>query len=319
MLFNSTKLILTNTMMIGVIMTICSNNWISMWMGLEMSTLSFIPLVSSMNTSESMMKYFVMQSVASTMFLFSVIYMLIGVNMLNEIYLAISMTIKLGSAPFHMWVIMIIDKIDYFNMFTLLTILKLPPLSIMFQINSDILLTPILMSLIISSIACLNQSSMRKIIAYSSVYNMGIMMTLTNMINLLTIYMFIYSSIMIMLIYTMKIMKINFINQMIHNEFSKWIKLNVWINMLSMSGFPPLMGFLTKMMVIQSLINSNQMILMVTLMLTSMLSTLFYMRLAFSSMMTLSSLKKWSMNKNKSMLFMMTTNLTLTPMLMAIF
>nr|YP_009439676.1 NADH dehydrogenase subunit 2 [Yanocephalus yanonis]ATG83149.1 NADH dehydrogenase subunit 2 [Yanocephalus yanonis] len=320
MLFNSTKLTLANVMMIGVIMTICSNNWISMWMGLEITLLSFIPFMQSKikTSSESMMKYFIIQSVASTMFMFSMICMLIGVNMLNEMFLSISMLIKLGSAPFHNWVLMIIENISYMTLFSLLTIIKIPPLMILYQINSKIILLPIIISMIVSSIMCINQSSVKKTLGFSSIYNSSMMLISMNKVGLLMNYMLIYSLTMLPLTVMVSKLKINYMNQMVFNDFSTWMKTNMWINMLSMGGFPPLMGFLGKLMIMQNLISNNQNLLTSILMMTSILVMLFYTRMAFTSMMTIYSLKKWIINKPDLMKFIMSLNLTSTPLILTL-
>nr|YP_010272329.1 NADH dehydrogenase subunit 2 [Scaphoideus maculatus]UKE80300.1 NADH dehydrogenase subunit 2 [Scaphoideus maculatus] len=320
MLFNSTKILLANTMMIGVIMTICSNNWISMWMGLEMSLLSFIPFLQTSNiiSSESMIKYFIMQSVASTMFLFSAVIMLIGVNMMNEMILSMAMLIKLGSAPFHNWVLMIIETMNYYTMFTMLTVLKLPPLTIMYQINSKMLIIPILLGMVMGSIFCLNQSSMRKTLGYSSIYNMSIMLTTINYYSITFMYLILYSTSLMLLIKIIKNMKINFINQMMLIEHNSFLKINLWVNMLSMGGFPPMIGFLGKMLVIQIMLQKEEYLLTFILILTSMLVTAFYTRMAFTSMISYSSLKKWHSSTNYNELFVMMVNIFITPMIITL-
>nr|YP_010478203.1 NADH dehydrogenase subunit 2 [Nesophrosyne ogradyi]UVI59647.1 NADH dehydrogenase subunit 2 [Nesophrosyne ogradyi] len=317
MYFNSTKVLLVNTMMIGVIMVNCSNNWISMWMGLELVLMSFIPLMQNDNSlsSESMIKYFIVQSIASTMFLMTIAIMLVGDSMmqLNEIILTTSMLIKLGSAPFHGWVLMIIEPLGTFPMMTMLTIMKLPPLIVMHQINTKILTIPILLGMIISSVACLNQTSIRKTLAYSSIFNMSLMMTLIPSIVETVLFLTMYMLMMILLGKTIEDMKISYINQMVTSNFNSWLKLTLWVNMLSMAGFPPLMGFFMKMMVMQKMINENQMLMLLTMAMTSMLVLLFYMRLTFTSMLTLNSFKKWELmtKPNKQFTFML--NIVLTP------
>nr|YP_010478346.1 NADH dehydrogenase subunit 2 [Nesophrosyne sp. 242 GMB-2012]UVI59790.1 NADH dehydrogenase subunit 2 [Nesophrosyne sp. 242 GMB-2012] len=318
--FNSTKILLANTMMIGVIMVSCSNNWISMWMGMELVLMSFIPLMQNENSlsSEAMIKYFIVQSIASTMFLFSIAIMLVGDSMmtgLNEIILTTSMLIKLGSAPFHNWVLMIIEPLSIFPLITMLTVIKLPPMIVMHQINTKFLTFPILLGMMISSVACLNQSSMRKTLGYSSIYNMSLMMILLSSIIETTMFLIIYSLMMIFLASSIKTMKINYINQMISNNFSNWMSMTFWINMLSMAGFPPLMGFFMKMMVIQKAINENQTLTMLVLVMTSMLVLLFYMRLTFTSMLTFNSFKKWMLLTNPLNQFLFMLNILTTPIL----
>nr|ATD52986.1 NADH dehydrogenase subunit 2 [Cicadula sp. EMHAU-2015-Zz052713] len=299
MKFNSTKFVLANTMMIGVIMTICSNNWVSMWMGLEVSLISFIPFMqnNSMVYAESMIKYFIIQSVASTMFLFSVIILLVGASMMNEMIMTIAMLIKIGSAPFHNWVMMIIENLSFYTMFTLLTVIKIPPLMVLYQTSTDLLNFPIMLSMIISSIMSLNQNSIRKILGYSSIYNIATMLILINKFNTLLVFLMIYSLPLIMIIKMTKTLKINFINQMALNEFNSMIKINLWINMMSMSGFPPLMGFLGKIITIQVLMENVSYLTLTVLMLSSILVMMFYMRMIFTLMISVSMSKKWTLNK----------------------
>nr|YP_009175378.1 NADH dehydrogenase subunit 2 [Drabescoides nuchalis]ALF99730.1 NADH dehydrogenase subunit 2 [Drabescoides nuchalis] len=318
MSFNSTKTLLTNTMMIGVIMTICSNNWFSMWMGLEITLMSFIPMLQNNNilSSESMIKYFIVQSVASTLMLLSIFIMLIGVSMMNQYLLMTAMLIKVGSAPFHNWVIMIIETINYYEMWIMLTIIKMPPLTILYQTNVNKLTFPIILGLILSSISCLNQTSMRKTIGFSSIYNMSMMILIVNKFNLLIIFMTIYSVMMGILVNFINKLKIKFVNQMIFNEKNVKLKLNLWINMLSMGGFPPLMGFFMKLLVIQMLLQENITMTMV-IMLTSMFVMMFYMRLAFTSMITIHSSMKWSKNKYNNY-FTMIINIILFPILISL-
>nr|YP_010502888.1 NADH dehydrogenase subunit 2 [Nephotettix malayanus]UXD78665.1 NADH dehydrogenase subunit 2 [Nephotettix malayanus] len=315
MMMNSTKFLLTNTTMIGVIVTVCSNNWISLWIGMEISMLSFIPLMMSnkITSSQSMIQYFIVQSLASTMFLFSIISMLVGVNMeVNEMMMVISMLIKIGIVPFHNWVLNIIESIDYMIMFFLLTVMKLPPLTAMYQINSSMLTIPMLISLMVSSISSLNQSSLRKMLGFSSIYNMTLVISSISTIKISLIFMLIYSINMFMLVFMIESMKINFINQFVFNEFTFWVKMNLWINMLSMAGFPPLMGFLSKMIIIQMLISLNEIFLVSFIMMTSLLILMFYTRLVFSSMLISSTFKKWTLNFNKPLHFIMISNFLFT-------
>nr|YP_010757439.1 NADH dehydrogenase subunit 2 [Nephotettix parvus]WEU77782.1 NADH dehydrogenase subunit 2 [Nephotettix parvus] len=315
MLINSTKFLMANSMMIGVIITICSNNWVSLWIGMEISMLSFIPLMMSnkITSSQSMIQYFIIQSLASTMFLFSIITMLVGANMeLNEMLMVISMLIKIGIAPFHNWVLNIIESMDYMIMMFLLTIMKLPPLTAMYHINSGMLTIPMLISITISSVSSLNQSSLRKMLGFSSIYNMTLIISSISTMKISLIFMLIYSINLFMLVYLIESMKINFINQFVFNEFTLWLKMNLWINMLSMAGFPPLVGFLSKMMIIQMLISLNEMFLVSLIMMTSLLILMFYTRLVFSSMLISNTFKKWTLNFNKPLHFVMISNLLFT-------
>nr|UGK73282.1 NADH dehydrogenase subunit 2 [Paradorydium reflexanum] len=317
MLNNLTKMSLMNIMVIGVIMVICSNNFMSMWMGLEISLLSFIPMMSfskSTGVSESMIKYFIIQCISSSMFLFSVISMLIGVNMeINESIILISMALKMGLMPFHNWILFIIEMIDWTSILIMLTVLKIPPFYIVNQLTTEIMMIFVFTSIWLSPIMCINQSSIKKLIVFSSVYNLGIMVSTINKFNLTLNLLLIYSIMLFLLTKTLSSLKINYINQIVFNDFSKWTKINLWINMLSMAGFPATMGFMMKIMVLEKLITENQFFISMTMIISSIIVIVFYTRMAFNCMMTTQVFKKWNkLNNywNLTLLSSMTVNFT---------
>lgn len=309
-------------MIIGVIITVCSNNWISMWIGLEISLLSFIPLIQTKNKirSESIIKYFIIQRIASTMLLFGVVIMLVGANINNEIIITISILIKLGSSPFHNWVLLTIEIIDYFEIFIILTILKLPPLSILYQISSNKINLPIYIGIVIGSILALNQSSIRKLIGYSSIYNIRILLITTNKFNVTTTYLLIYSIIILIIITIIKTIKINFFNQIMLNEHNINTKINIWVNILSIAGFPPIIGFLIKLIVIQNLVLNEQLLIITVITFTSIIIIIFYTRITFSSLLSYSTQKKWSLNNSYKISYsIFILNFLLTPLIMTTF
>lgn len=313
-------MLMANTIIIGVIITICSNNWISIWMGLEISLLSFIPFIQTSNKirSESIIKYFIIQRVASTILLFRVVIILIGVNIINEIIICIAILIKLGAAPFHNWVIIIIEIINYYRIIVILTILKLPPITIIYQINSNILRISIILRIIIRSIICLNQTSIRKVLAYSSVYNIAIILLTINEYNITVIYLTLYSIIVILFVKLIKNLKINFINQLVLNEFNITIKINLWINILSIGGFPLTIGFIRKLLVIQLLITNKEITILVILLTTSILVIIFYLRIAFTSIINISSSFKWLNNRTKFNYSLIILNIIIVPLTVSI-
>ena len=80
-------------------------------MGLEINLLSFIPLIinsKNLFSSESSLKYFLTQALASSIFLFSIILFFLFNNFnryeFNFYFLILlnsSLIIKIGAAPFH--------------------------------------------------------------------------------------------------------------------------------------------------------------------------------------------------------------------------
>nr|YP_010157577.1 NADH dehydrogenase subunit 2 [Fieberiella septentrionalis]QRG29276.1 NADH dehydrogenase subunit 2 [Fieberiella septentrionalis] len=320
MFLNLTNLLFTNVTMIGVMVTICSNNWISMWMGMEMSLLAIIPLMltKKKTSSESSMKYFITQSVASTILLLSIMIMLIGVNMNCEIYMAISMAIKIGVAPFHNWMMIMIEGLEYELIILILTLMKIPPLNILSYLNIN-LNSIIILSMIVGAIMSLNQSSVRKIMGYSSIFNMGMMLSMINNKTMMSLFMMIYMMLTLMFIKPINELKINFINQFNLNEKNSNMKLNLWILILSMGGFPPLMGFFNKYMVIQNLIFNKQLLLTVIMIMMSLIVMFFYMRMTFNLITINSIQKKWKLNLTmKSYYSIIAMNFFMSPILMTL-
>jgi NADH-ubiquinone oxidoreductase chain 2 len=71
-----TKILLSTTLIGGILISISSNSWLGAWIGLEINLISFIPLISTQEniyTTEASLKYFVIQALASSVLLFLVI------------------------------------------------------------------------------------------------------------------------------------------------------------------------------------------------------------------------------------------------------
>nr|QOL00751.1 NADH dehydrogenase subunit 2 [Teleogryllus infernalis] len=72
LMFNPSKMLFMMMLILGTMISISSNSWPATWMGLEINLLAFIPLMSSksnMMSTEAAMKYFIIQAMASSMLL----------------------------------------------------------------------------------------------------------------------------------------------------------------------------------------------------------------------------------------------------------
>nr|UJG45345.1 NADH dehydrogenase subunit 2 [Aquarius najas] len=322
----STKMMALFTLILSTIMIMSSENWFSMWMGLEINMLSFIPLMEkskNYKSSESKMMYFLIQSLSSIMFLFMIIttpMMMINeiiMNKMNIIILTMSMMMKLGVAPLHMWFINIMNKISWNNCLILMTWQKMGPMLILSNIqnNNMVINMCAIMSAMIGAIGGINQTSMKKIMAFSSVNHLGWMILCLNYDNEMWIkYLMIYSIMIIMLTTTFNKNSINFINQMNMMTKNNTEKINIMIMFLSLGGLPPFIGFLPKWIVIQSSIYEGSMTTIMILMFTSMVTLFYYMRMMSPIIMNFNMMNKWN-NKNNNLknfnMFKMMINLSL--------
>nr|WRK21492.1 NADH dehydrogenase subunit 2 [Nionia sp.] len=293
MLLNSSKSLFFFTLILGIMFCLSSNNWIMIWSGLEISLMSFLPMINYKGTlnSESSVKYFIIQSISSSMFVLSIIMLLMNYKHFSMILL-ISLLIKIGVAPFHNWVLNVIEGLDYNLIFIMLILLKISPFFIMSFIESSYKLN-IVISLMVGSIFGINQSSTRKILAYSSIFNLSFMLSVIETNLIWMTYLFIYSFILSILLFFLKQLNICYINQIILNEFSTWLKMSLLICFLSLGGMPPMLGFLNKLMILEMMLMKNEVLLLTLMIMSSLLIIFLYIRMIYSSIMMFSSLMKW--------------------------
>nr|QBF01219.1 NADH dehydrogenase subunit 2 [Stegana xui] len=295
---NSSKILFLMIMMSGTLVTITSNSWLGAWMGLEINLLSFIPLMSDNNnlaSTEASLKYFLVQAMASTILLFAIILMMLKNNINYEIdasfissIILSSLLLKSGAAPFHFWFPNIMEGLSWMNCLLVMTWQKIAPLMLIYHVNIKMLLfTSIILSVIVGSLGGLNQSSLRKLMAFSSINHLGWMLMALNSNE--TIWL-IYFSMYFFLSFTLTFMFNNFkmfhFNQMFTLFFnSKILKFILFMNFLSLGGLPPFLGFLPKWLVIQQLSMDNQYFMLMILMMSTLITLFFYLRICYSAFM----------------------------------
>nr|YP_010310387.1 NADH dehydrogenase subunit 2 [Melanacanthus marginatus]UMY75922.1 NADH dehydrogenase subunit 2 [Melanacanthus marginatus] len=312
MIFNSTKIVFFIMLILSTLITLSANNWLGMWMGLEINLMSFIPLISktkNKKSSQAMMIYFLTQSIGSMVLLFSIlIKFLIIINpLLNEeitkIMLMISIMIKVGIAPFHMWLPEMMSNLNWFESMLLMTWQKLAPLCVLSNSspNNWFIYLATILSSTIGAIGGLNQTSLRKILAYSSINHLSWMIVFMSMSTSWYKYWLIYSVAILMLCIILSEKNIFFINQFNSCSPSMTEKFALVITLLSIGGLPPFIGFLPKWMVIMNMIESNLYMLLVFMLFMSLVTLFYYMRLVMYMVLSYSTMNKWvpymSMNK----------------------
>nr|AML26372.1 NADH dehydrogenase subunit 2 [Staphylinidae sp. BMNH 1274633] len=284
-----------NTLIIGSLISISANSWMGMWMGLEINLLSFIPLIQEKNniiSSECSMKYFITQTLASLIFLLSLLFMsnnfLILKNIDNSIMIIFNSMLltKMGMAPFHFWFPEVIEGLNWLNCLLLLTWQKITPMVlIMYNMNFQyFMFLVIIFSMMVSGSLGINQISLRKIMAYSSINHMAWMisaMFISEMIWFLYFIVYIILTINIVaMFYTLNIFYINQLLMTLNNNFF-W-KLMFSLNFLSLGGLPPFLGFLPKWLALQYLMSNSMIFLSIFMVILTLLTLFFYSRLIFN-------------------------------------
>ncbi|YP_004021051.1 NADH dehydrogenase subunit 2 (mitochondrion) [Helicoverpa armigera] len=314
-LFNSNKMFFLFILFFSTFISISSNTWFGCWIGLEINLLSFIPLISNSNNllaSEASLKYFLTQTIASINFLFTILMMLIlmkNFEMNNFILIMMnsSMLMKMGSTPFHFWFPNIIEGLSWFNSFILMTWQKITPMIILsYCFNKNFIIIIIIFNIIIGAIGGLNQTSLRKLMAFSSINNLGWMVSAIMISQTLWMfYFFLYSFMITIMCFLFHMLNMYFINQLFINNMNFLIKINLLINFLSLGGLPPFIGFFPKWIIINFLINNNMYLLTLLFMMMSLIMLFYYIRITYSAFMFNYLKMKWFKIFIKNNYFMM--------------
>nr|AIC66200.1 NADH dehydrogenase subunit 2 [Pipreola arcuata] len=340
------KLITTMSLLLGTTITISSNHWMMAWMGLEINTLAILPLISKSHhprAIEASTKYFLTQATASTLLLFS--------SMSNALFtgqwditqlthqtscllLTIAISMKLGLVPFHFWFPEVLQGSTLMTNLLLATIMKLPPTALLFltshSINPTLLSIMAITSTMLGGWMGLNQTQLRKILAFSSISHLGwmaIIIPYNPKLTLMTLYLYSLSTSAIFLI-------LNTTNTLkLSTMMTAWTKIppltaTLMLTLLSLAGLPPLTGFLPKWLIIQELTKQELTTMATIIALFSLLGLFFYLRLAYCATITLppnstNHMKQWQINKSVATLTTATTALSImllpiSPMILTI-
>nr|ABA01071.1 NADH dehydrogenase subunit 2 [Pelargopsis capensis] len=327
------KMISTFSLVLGTTITISSNHWMMAWAGLEINTLAIIPLISKSHhprAIEAAIKYFLVQATASAMILLS------GMtnawqtgqwditqltNPTSSALLTSAIAMKLGLVPFHFWFPETLQGSPMTTALLLSTMMKFPPITILLltshSLNPNLLLLMAISSAALGGWMGLNQTQVRKILAFSSISHLGwmIIIILYNpKLTLMTFYLYsLMTTTVFLTLNTTKSLKLS-------TMMSSWTKapsLNaaLMLTLLSLAGLPPLTGFLPKWLIIQELTKQEMAPAATIITMLSLLGLFFYLRLAYYSTITLppnptNHMKQWYTNKTTNPMIATLTSLS---------
>lgn len=322
--------------LLGMFVMISGSNFLLIYLGLELLTLSSYALVALRRdnavASEAAMKYFVLGAMASGFLLYglSMMYGATGTLDLNEVFKAIStgkvnhqvlvfglvfivagLAFKVGAAPFHMWVpdvyqgaptavtllIGAAPELAAFGIIVRLLVDGLQPLAIDWQ---QMLAVLAVASLLIGNLAAIAQSNLKRMLAYSTISQMGFMLLglvagsdlqgtqnaqaaySASMFYIVTYVLTTLASFGIILLLAREGFESEEITDLAGlNQRSPLYAGVMAIAMFSLAGLPPLVGFYAKLAVLQALIASGQAIyigLAVFAVMMSLVGAFYYLR-----------------------------------------
>nr|ABU49959.1 NADH dehydrogenase subunit 2 [Chirostoma sphyraena] len=290
---------------LGTTITFASSHWLLAWMGLEMNTLAIIPLMAQHHhprAVEATTKYFLTQATAAAMLLFASTTnaWLSGQWEIQHIshpvpvaMITLALALKVGLAPLHAWLPEVLQGLDLTTGLILSTWQKLAPFALLLQIqpaDSHALIALGLASTLVGGWGGLNQTQLRKILAYSSIAHLGWMILVLQfspsltLLALLTYFIMTFSTFM-----TFKLNNSTTIN-MLATSWSKAPALTsiTPLILLSLGGLPPLTGFMPKWLILQELAKQDLALTATFAALSALLSLYFYLRLTYAMTLTMS-------------------------------
>nr|BAJ07687.1 NADH dehydrogenase subunit 2 [Xenisthmus sp. TG-2010] len=289
---------------LGTTLTFASSHWLLAWMGLEINTLAIIPLMAQHHhprAIEAATKYFLTQATAAATLLFASLtnawltgqwdIQAMGHTVPTTMAI-LALSLKIGMAPFHTWLPEVLQGLDLTTGLIMSTWQKLAPFALLLQIapnNLSLIIILAMASTLVGGWGGLNQTQLRKILAYSSIAHLGWMLLIIQYAPSLTLlslitYISMTSSIFL-------ILKLN--NSLNINSLStSWAKAPLIATatpllLLSLGGLPPLTGFMPKWLILQELTKQNLALIATIAALSALLSLFFYLRLSYAMTLTL--------------------------------
>nr|YP_025749.1 NADH dehydrogenase subunit 2 [Cyriopagopus schmidti]AAP51159.1 NADH dehydrogenase subunit 2 [Cyriopagopus schmidti] len=275
--------------LISFIVVFSFDEWFLVWVGMEMNMFSFISMVfskDSWSSLESLFKYFFIQGLSSGTFLV-MMYMGLG--------LEYPLMMKMAAGPFFFWFPSVMMGIGWMECFLLMTFQKLIPLFLMSGMVSVLFMFWGVVGMMIGVAGSYGQQMVSCLMAYSSVNHIGWMMTCFVMKeNLWMFYYVLYMLVVGMLILYLYDSKIENLSGM------KWIDMMIFfVLVMSMGGIPPMLGFVMKWVVLESMIEVSVVISFI-MVFSSLVMIYIYMRMIYEEMMDGGIWMSWeSMNLYK--------------------
>ena len=198
--------------LLGITVMVSANNFLVIYLGLELMSLSLYALTAmrrdSLNASEAAMKYFVLGALASGFLLYglSMMYGATGSLEIGEVFKAIAtgqinkavlvlglvfvvsgLAFKLGAVPFHMWVpdvyhgaptavTLLIGGAPKLAAFAITIRLLVEGMSGMAENWQQMLIVLSVGSMAIGNLAAIAQRNLKRMLAYSTIANIGFML-----------------------------------------------------------------------------------------------------------------------------------------------
>ena len=309
----------------GSFVAISARDLLVLFLGLELQSLPAYILAafatSNLKSSEAGLKYFILGALSSAILLFgaSFIYGSVGsvdyADISNSLardhnialivgisLVLISIMFKLSIAPFHMWTPDVYEGAPIMSVTIFSSVHKMAALAVFVNLISlaigkfaydflSILKVFAILSLIVGALGAIFQTSIKRLMAYSAILNVGYM--LLAIIVSISLGVWRHSFFTYMIIYAVSVIALFAILAATFGEKADDVKMNdlaglgktkkvaAWcisVVMFSMIGIPPLAGFFGKYYVLLDLVSIEEYTLVVVAIIASLIAAYYYLK-----------------------------------------
>lgn len=324
-LFKGETFVLMLFAALGMMVMVSANSFLLLYLGLELMSLSTYALVAlhrdESAPAEAAMKYFVLGALASGLFLYgvSMIYGATGsldIDVIMQatlsgpgnrallvfglVFLLSGIAFKLGVVPYHMWLPDVYHGAPTPITALIGTATKLAAFGLTLRVLASalagiefdwqgMLIVLSLLSMVIGNVIAIAQTNIKRMLAYSTIANMGYMLMgfLAADLNGLSAALFYavtyvltsLASFGIILLLTREGFECDRLEDFKGlNQRSPWWAFMMLLAMFSLAGIPPTVGFYAKFTVIEAAVNAQFVWLAVVAVLTSVVGAFYYLR-----------------------------------------
>lgn len=297
--------VLLLSIILASLLIVSVNNLLALYISIELQSLSLFIIIakerSSVSKVEAALKYFVLSSISSGIFLMGTAIFFCNYGTCNiydlsidsfsvgKILIIVALLFKLAAAPLHIWVPDVYQGCDNSSLIILGTLPKISILAALINLlpNNKIVLIAVIFSLVIGCIGAINQTNIKKLLAYSGIINMGFILLGISTNSFVGI----ESSIIYLLIYSITFLSFVILTDVFISkkdnisEFSSFLGINktvlvtIMFLMFSFAGIPPFAGFFIKWMVLSNAISSQFIFTSLISIICAIISGVYYVRI----------------------------------------
>ncbi len=317
--------VLTLYAVLGMSIMVSANDLLGLYIGIEMQSLALYVLAAfnrdSLRATEAGLKYFVLGALSSGLLLYgiSMIYGFTGtlsfegiaqsVNadgmsvglIAGMVFLLCGLGFKISAAPFHMWtpdvyegsptpVTAFFAGAPKFAAIALIARLVMGPFGDMWAQWQQIVIVLAVLSMFVGAIGALRQTNIKRLMAYSSIANMGYALVplaagtangVSGMLIFMTIYLVtvigMFACILQMRIRDGMVEKISDLSGLAYTHRGMATLISLF--MFSFMGIPPLLGFFGKLFAFWPAVEAGLIWLVVLALIASVIAAFYYLRI----------------------------------------